>query len=108
VPTFILGVVLGYLTTRCGSILPSMLFHVLHKTTLMASTLFWPGQEERFRLLGMEDWQRTVLVCVCTPLAIALLWWLTRHPPHPAYVAFLESDPGMERLPSSPEIALAP
>jgi sodium transport system permease protein len=92
VPTFLLGVVLAYLTTRCGSILPSILFHLLYNTILVLSAL----RGEQLVLLGMESDTRLVVALACTPLAIALLWWLTRLWPHPAYVAFLASDPGLE------------
>src|SRR5207249_11072653 len=49
VPTFLLGLVLAYLTTRCGSILPAMLFHVLY------NVLLWPGRGERY-LTELEPW----------------------------------------------------
>jgi sodium transport system permease protein len=96
IPTFVLGVVLAYLTTRCGSILPSILFHVLHKTLLMVMAFTHPEPDEAFLILGLGQAAWLVIVAVCTPLAAALLWWLTRKQPHPAYVAFLESDPGLE------------
>jgi sodium transport system permease protein len=86
VPTFLVGVVLAYLTTRCGSILPAMLFHVLYNTLLLK----W---DERYL---QADWQRIALGSVCLLLSGLLLWWLTRLRPHPAYVAFLQSDPGLE------------
>jgi hypothetical protein len=104
VPTFILGVVLAYLTTRCGSILPSMLFHVLYRTVLLVPLLFWPDYVAFLQSVGHG--LRIVVVAVCLPLAAALLWWLTKHQPHPAYVAFLQSDPGLEPPPSSPDIVL--
>jgi sodium transport system permease protein len=95
-PTFLLGVVLAYLTTRCGSILPSMLFHILYNSLLLAPAMFWPSRGEHFVLLGLEPHQRMVVAAVCTPLAAVLLWWLTWKRPHPAYTAFLQSDPGLE------------
>lgn len=88
VPTFILGLVLGYLTTRCGSILPAMLFQVLYITLLLTF-----GES---LLLELEPRQRVALSAGCALPALGLLWWLTRQRPHPAYVAFLQSDPGME------------
>jgi hypothetical protein len=36
------------------------------------------------------------LLLVAAPHALRIPWWLTRKQPHPAYVAFLESDPGLE------------
>jgi sodium transport system permease protein len=98
VPTFLVGVALAYLTTRCGSILPAILFHVLYNSLLLR-------MGERL-LLDMATWQRVGLGAGCLLLGGSLCWWLTRKQPHPAYVAFLESDPGMERPPSRPEIAV--
>ena len=96
VPTFLLGVVLGYLTTRCGSILPSMLFHLLYNTLLLGSALGSAGKEGAWVLLGMSADTLRVVAAVCTPVALLLLWRLTWLWPHPAYVSFLASDPGME------------
>ena len=95
VPTFLLGVVLGYLTTRCGSIVPAMLFHLLYNTLLLGSAL---GQSEGAGglLFGLNADTLQAVAAGCVLPAIALLWWLTRLWPHPAYVAFLASDPGME------------
>ena len=95
VPTFLVGVVLGYLTTRCGSILPAMLLHVLYNSLILTPKLFLTGDAEAFPL-NLETWQRVGLGLGCAGLGMVLLWWLTRLRPHPAYVAFLESDPGME------------
>jgi sodium transport system permease protein len=95
VPTFLVGVVLAYLTTRCGSILPSMLLHILYNALLLTPALLWPGPGERFPL-GLEPGLRIGMGAVCLAGSGLLLWWLTRLQPHPAYVAFLQSDPGME------------
>jgi sodium transport system permease protein len=95
-PTFVLGVVLGYLTTRCGSILPAMLFHLLYNTLLLGSALSSAGREGAWLLFGMSPATLRVVAAVCTPVAAFLLWRLTWLWPHPAYVAFLASDPGME------------
>jgi sodium transport system permease protein len=96
VPTFLLGVVLAYLTTRCGSILPSMLFHLLYNTLLLLPAIFWPGSGEALVLLGLDARQLHLVALACLPVAVVLLWWLTKLYPHPAYVAFLLSDPGLE------------
>jgi sodium transport system permease protein len=104
VPTFILGVVLGYLTTRCGSILPSMFFHVLYRALLLLPLLFWPDYATFLREMG--DNLRLWVAALCLPMATFVMWWLTKQQPHPAYVAFLQSDPGLEPPPSSPDIVL--
>ncbi len=107
VPTFLVGVVLAYLTTRCGSILPAMLFHILYNALLLLPPMLAPVPGRHF-LLELEDWQRLLLDGGCAILGGALLWWLTRLRPHPAYVAFLESDPGLERPASRPDLVLPP
>src|SRR5262249_7065730 len=95
VPTFLLGVVLGYLTTRCGSILPAMFFHLLYKTLLLGSALLSRGHDA-WLLFGLRPEAFGVLAAGCTPVALALLWWLKRLWPHPAEVAFRASAPGLE------------
>jgi sodium transport system permease protein len=51
-PAFVLGVVLGILTVRCGSILPSMLLHFLNNAAVMAVALLpqWETSEPVARL----------------------------------------------------------
>jgi sodium transport system permease protein len=105
VPTFLVGIVLAYLTTRCGSILPAILFHVLYNSLLLLPSMLSPGKGDRL-LLNLASWQRLAVGSLCLILGGLLCLWLTRKRPHPAYVAFLESDPGMERPPSRPEIVV--
>jgi ABC-2 type transport system permease protein/sodium transport system permease protein len=50
VPTFALGILLGYLCLRSGSVLPGMLVHALHNG-LSITTVYWPWQEN----LGVVD-----------------------------------------------------
>jgi membrane protease YdiL (CAAX protease family) len=96
IPMFLLGMVLAYLTTRCGSILPSMFFHLTFNTLLLAPSLFPWAQESLVDLFGLSAWARIVLDGTCGAVAAALLAWLTTKYPHPAYVAFLSSDPGLD------------
>src|SRR5262249_665991 len=96
-PTFLLGVVLAYLTTRCGSILPSILFHLLYNSVLVLSAILWPASGEKLVLLGLDAKQLLIVALICTPVAGGMLWWLRSLYPHPAYGAFLGSDPGLER-----------
>lgn len=39
-PSFVLGMVLGILAVRTGSVLPGMVFHLLHNTLLLSPALF--------------------------------------------------------------------
>ncbi len=95
IPTFLLGVVLASLTTRCGSIFPSILFHALYNTFLLAPTLFLGGSNDLGFFDVAPEW-RWLLAGVTAPLGAALMLWLARLRPHPAYVAFLRSDPGLQ------------
>jgi sodium transport system permease protein len=73
-PAFILGAVLGLLTVRTGSILPGVLFHVIHNSLLLG--VYWlertelggDGADERVRLL------RLVAVGLCMAVSAGLLW----------------------------------
>jgi sodium transport system permease protein len=94
IPTFLLGVVLAYLTTRCGSILPAILFHLAYNTLLLRLVRLGPDNGEPYEVFGLSRW---LVVGVCLPVAAGLLWWMTKLWPHPEYVAFLQSDPGMEK-----------
>lgn len=103
IPTFLLGVVLGYLTTRCGSILPAMLFHLLYNTILLGSAFILPGSADHLVLFGLTPVPRRILAVTCAAISVLMLYWLTRRRPHPEYMAFLSSDPGLEhRLPDAP------
>jgi len=74
-PAFFLGVVLGLLTVRSGSLVPAILFHALHNSVLILATSggrtvwldyysgFWP-----------------VFILICLAIALGLLWWLYRKP----------------------------
>lgn len=48
----IVGLVIGYLAVQTGSILPGMLFHVLHNCLQLASIRLTPGLLERWPALG--------------------------------------------------------
>ncbi len=81
VPTFALGVVLGLLTVRSGSVLPAVLFHLLHNTLLLAPIclhgLGFSGEGVPSAPL------RTALAVVCALSAVPILWRLRPAPaPH--------------------------
>lgn len=99
-PTFLLGVVLAYVTTRCGSILPSILFHLLYNTLVLGSA-FVIGKTGATE--GSEGSLLLILALICTPLGLAAMWWMTKLQPHPAYVEYLRSDAGMKPAPGEEE-----
>jgi sodium transport system permease protein len=68
-PAFCLGLVLGVLATRSGSVLPGMLFHLLHGGLLIgAGVLQRSGGEEISGFLSYP-----VVVATCTLLAVILV-----------------------------------
>jgi sodium transport system permease protein len=80
VPTFLLGVVLGLLALRSGSVLPSMLFHLLHNGLLVAAVVL---ERPGFADDGLPGTGplRSALVFVCLIGAILLLRRILRLQP---------------------------
>jgi sodium transport system permease protein len=95
-PTFILGAILGLLTVRSGSIVPAVLFHLLHNGLLLGGvwlSRFTGGAELSAREVLTVRFSVTGL---CTLLAVLLLWRLARGAPLP-----LSPDPGPDTHPNS-------
>jgi sodium transport system permease protein len=78
VPTFILGVVLGLLTIRSRSLLPAILFHLLHNSVLIALIPLSRYSTESLPRLAQDAW--AWLIGLCVVLGMALVWWLYRKP----------------------------
>ncbi len=78
VPTFLLGVVLGLLTVRSRSLLPAILFHLLHNGVLIALIPLSHYSEGTLPQLARQAWPW--LIGVCLLAASALVWWLYRKP----------------------------
>jgi sodium transport system permease protein len=76
-PTFLLGVILGLLTVRSRSLLPAILFHLLHNTVLIA-LIPLSGYSEG--LPGMVHAAWPWFIGVCLAIAAGILWWLYRKP----------------------------
>jgi sodium transport system permease protein len=72
-PTFVLGVALSLLTVRSSSILPAMLFHLLHNGLLVGSAWLPQLTEEMGLNVEALDWLRLATTVVCTILAVVLL-----------------------------------
>jgi sodium transport system permease protein len=86
-PTFLLGAVLGLLTVRSGSILPAMLFHLLHNGLLVGV-----AHLQTINTYGIEIspevvvFFRLTVTGLCTLLAALLLWRLSAlGPSRPAW-----------------------
>jgi sodium transport system permease protein len=80
VPAFVLGVVLALFAVRTGSIVPGVVFHMLHNSLLLA--VFWVERGP----YGQEDVPgaavvRSVVVGLCTVLSFIILWRIWHHPP---------------------------
>jgi sodium transport system permease protein len=78
VPMFALGVILGLLTIRSRSLLPSILLHFLHNTVLILLIPLSHYSEEYLPGLVFEavPW----LIAVSLIAAASLVWWLYRKP----------------------------
>ena len=74
-PSFILGVVLGILAVRSSSVLPGMLFHLLHNAFVIAPALLagLVGPELDLEQLAHV---RLAVAAVCALLATPILWRL--------------------------------
>jgi sodium transport system permease protein len=73
-PTFLLGVVLSLLTVRSGSILPAMLFHLLHNSLLVSSALLPRLAAELDFAPEVPLAVRLAATATCTLLAALLFW----------------------------------
>jgi sodium transport system permease protein len=83
-PTFLLGGVLALLTVRSGSILPAVLFHLLHNSLLVGVALL-PRLDQEVEI-SPETLQlvRLWVTALCTVLASVLLWRLSFGSPLPS------------------------
>jgi sodium transport system permease protein len=79
VPTFILGVVLGLLAWRSGSVLPGMVFHALHNGLLIGVVML-QGQGYTGENMPGAAFVRVAAAALCTVLAGGLLWRLAVKP----------------------------
>jgi sodium transport system permease protein len=88
----VIGLVIGYIVLRSGSLLPGVLFHLTHNSLMLIVPHF-------YQQTGEEHWVRSfltltehslvyqpVLALACGALAIGMLYWLHRQP----YAAFDE------------------
>jgi sodium transport system permease protein len=73
-PLFLLGVALGILALRSGSLLPGILLHGICYALLLLGPA-WPTPSGA---AGEADVARYLLTAVCTLLAAGLLWWQNR------------------------------
>jgi sodium transport system permease protein len=80
-PAFILGLVLGLLTVRSKSLVPAIIFHLLHNTLLVSSMYLSSAAASVDRSLpGMIESLWPAVIGLCLVLGFALLWWLYRKP----------------------------
>jgi sodium transport system permease protein len=71
-PSLVLGVVLGMLATRSASVLPGMVFHLMHNGLLVGVAML-PTFEFKAEGTGWEVFLRLVMVGLSTLLAVLLL-----------------------------------
>ena len=80
-PSTFMGVVLGWVCLRSGSVLPGMLLHVCHNG-LLISIAYYQADLERLQI-GIEETQHLpalwILAAVTVgALAVAMIAWATR------------------------------
>src|SRR5207249_3254564 len=79
-PAFCLGVVLGVLALRTGSILPGMGFHLLHNGLVIGSVWFQAWLEQhgyRVEDSPSAQWIWMITGSVCLLVAVPLFWRLS-------------------------------
>ncbi len=76
-PTLLLGLVLGTLAWRSGSVLPGMVFHLMHNGLLILLGALGQAQEAPEELLP-EPLVNFVVQALCLILAFLVLWRLVR------------------------------
>jgi sodium transport system permease protein len=76
-PSFVLGLVLGVLAVRSGSVLPGMVFHLLHNGLLIGLTAL-AGLEGTPERLPSTPAVAFMLEALCIVLAALVLWRLVR------------------------------
>jgi sodium transport system permease protein len=79
VPSFVLGLVLGTLAVRCGSILPAMLFHLLHNGLLIGLVMLEAHGLADGNVAG-RGLLRLALVFLSSCLAVLIFGRLVRIP----------------------------
>jgi sodium transport system permease protein len=72
-PHFLLGVVLGVVAVRSGSVLPAMLFRLVYQSLVIAPAVLFPGL---FEDPGEPGFWRLALACACVLVATAGVWLL--------------------------------
>jgi membrane protease YdiL (CAAX protease family) len=75
IPSFVLGVVLGLLAVRSSSVLPGMLFHLLHNTLVIAPVLLAGTIGQTIDLEQLSP-IRLIVALLCVLLAVPILWRL--------------------------------
>jgi membrane protease YdiL (CAAX protease family) len=76
-PAFVLGLVLGTLALRTGSVLPGILFHMLHNGLLIGLVMLEAHGLSDPSLTG-NGWVRVVLVGLCSCAAIMIFGRIVR------------------------------
>ncbi|HTN75226.1 MAG TPA: ABC transporter permease subunit/CPBP intramembrane protease [Pirellulaceae bacterium] len=89
ISAFCLGMLIGYICIRTGSILPGMLYHVTHNSLAMSAGFMLPKWLEQYpwlnNLVTIEGDGLRYAPAIAIPsglAAVALLYWLHRQPYH--------------------------
>ena len=108
VPHFVLGLVLGLLVVRAGSVGPAMIFHLVYNLFLVAPLAFPQALGDEGGL-GQSAALRAALAAGCALLAVGLLAAILRAGKRPAKLdpASVVETRGPEALGGSPNGAAA-
>ena len=101
-PHFFLGIVLGLLATRTGSVFPGMLFHAFYRGVFVCAIyLLGGGQVGHGVSLDMAHDLRLLLSVLCVVPAGFLIWRLARQPATPSSTESSTDKPCVPALPSA-------
>jgi sodium transport system permease protein len=74
-PAFVLGAVLALLTLHSGSLVPAVVFHLLHNSLILGLALLPEFGYTHVEIPG-EKFLRPAITLACLLLGAPLLWWL--------------------------------
>ena len=101
IAAFVVGIMIGFLSVQTRSIVPCMIYHLIHNSLpLLAAS--WIGKTGNIRGLvelrdGMLHYEWP-LVSVCVAAAIVILWRIQGNDPQPAHDDRFGDERGADNL----------
>lgn len=75
---FLMGILLGWIYWRTGSILPGLIVHIVNNTSAYAISLFYPDEDATFQDIVGDDIAVSALLCVLSVILLATTILLLR------------------------------